>query len=79
MARAKCTTRVTRAGADRRLPVRIDWCAQAYREFEGLYDVYVRMVTRDRPTEALVSTLMLVGVSWETAMAYTRHLTENVQ
>lgn len=79
MAQGRCTDSLTLAGPRRSLPVRIQWCAQAYREFEGLYDVYIRMVTRDRPNEALVSSMLLAGVSWETAGAYTRHLVETLQ
>lgn len=39
MARQRCTNRYTQAGTRMELPVRLVWCAQAYRDFPGIYDV----------------------------------------
>ena len=58
---------------------RVTWCARAYRDFDGLYDVSVTMVTQDRSREALVSRLTLDGVGFDTAMALSRQFIEAVQ
>lgn len=52
--------------------LRATWCARAYREFEGLYDVNVAIATQDRGDEALVSAISMQGVSWSNAMAMAR-------
>ncbi len=49
-------------------PLRAVWCARAYREFEGLYDVGVTAVTQDNGGEALLSRLSLQGISYENAI-----------
>lgn len=79
MAAPQCIDRFTLAGRKGKLPVRLTLCAQAYREFEGVYDVNLSLVTRDRPAEALVSKLQLVGITWPQAMAYARRLVEGIQ
>jgi S1-C subfamily serine protease len=60
-------------------PLRAVWCAQAYREFEGLYDVVLTAVTEDNGTEALVSQLTLQAVGYDTAIALARRFLEAVQ
>lgn len=57
-------------------PLHTLWCARAYREFEGLYDVSLTAVTQDRSDEALVSRLSLRGVSYDNATAFTRRFLE---
>jgi S1-C subfamily serine protease len=52
--------------------LRVVWCARAYRDFEGLYDVVVSAVTQDRPREAMVSQLSMRGASWDNAQALAR-------
>ena len=52
------------ANTDRPL-LRAVWCARAYREFDGLYDVSVSAVTEDRDREALVSRLNMRGITYE--------------
>jgi len=74
IAAAQCVDRFTQVGLGVTLPIRLIWCVQAYREFEGLYDLRVSVLTRDRSNEALVSKLVLYGVTWAQADAYTRHL-----
>jgi len=51
-------------------PVRAVWCARAYREFAGIYDVSLIALTQDRPTEALVTRLSMQGVSYENALQF---------
>jgi len=64
---------------DGRPPLRVLWCARAYREFEGLYDVWVMTITQDRGTEALVSRLSLQGVAYPNAIAIGKRFIEAVQ
>jgi serine protease Do len=49
--------------------LRATWCARAYREFDGIYDVAVVMVTQDRSDEALVTRIGMLGVSYPNAVA----------
>ena len=52
--------------------LRAVWCARAYREFDGLYDVSITAVTQDREREALVSRLNMRGLTYENAMSLGR-------
>jgi hypothetical protein len=67
------------SAAEERPSLRAVWCARAYREFEGLYDVWVMTITQDRGTEALVSRLSLQGVSYPNAIALGKRFIEAVQ
>jgi S1-C subfamily serine protease len=60
-------------------PLRVLWCAEAYREFDGLYDVSLTAVTEDRGTEALVSRLGLWAVAYADAIAISKRFLEAVQ
>ena len=70
---------VRAAKPDDHPPLRVIWCARAYREFEGLYDVWVLMLTQDRSEEALVSRLVLQGVTFDNATSLTKRFLEAVQ
>jgi serine protease Do len=70
---------LTGSREDGRPPLRAVWCARAYREFDGLYDVWVMTVTQDRGTEALVSRLSMQGVTYPNAMALGKRFIEAVQ
>jgi serine protease Do len=59
--------------------LRVVWCAQAYRDFAGLYDVALTAVTQDRGTEALVSRLSLQAIGYDEAVALTKRFLEAVQ
>jgi len=48
--------------------LRTVWCARAYRDFAGIYDVAITTVTQDRENEALVSRLAMQGVSYDNAL-----------
>ena len=48
------------------------WCARAYRELDGLYDVSILAVTQDRDREALISRLAMRGVTYDNALALGR-------
>ncbi len=49
--------------------LRAVWCARAYRDFAGLFDISLTTVTQDRDKEALVSRLALRGTSYDNALA----------
>ena len=49
--------------------LRAVWCARAYRDFSGIYDVAITTVTQDRDKEALISRLSMQGVSYDNALA----------
>ncbi|MGO8914406.1 MAG: serine protease [Stellaceae bacterium] len=59
--------------------LRAVWCARAYREFAGLYDVSVTAITEDRGSEALVSRLSLQAVGYDAAVRLTRRFLEELQ
>jgi serine protease Do len=55
-------------------PVDAVWCARAYRQFDGLYDVSVMSVTQDRSSEALISRLSMQGVTYPDAIELTKKI-----
>jgi serine protease Do len=59
--------------------LRAVWCARAYRDFAGLYDVSVTAITEDRGSEALVSRLSLQAVGYDEAVKLSRRFLEEVQ
>jgi len=70
---------VAAAAAPNHPPLRVVWCAQAYREFDGLYDVALTAVTEDHGTEALVSRLGLQAAAYADAIALSKRFLEAVQ
>jgi serine protease Do len=62
-----------------RPPMRAVWCARAYREFDGLYDVSVMTITQNSGTEALVSRLSLQGVTYENGMTQAKRFIDAIQ
>ena len=67
------------AAAAKHPPLRVIWCAQGYREFDGLYDVVLIAVTQDHGSEALVSRFSLQAVGYDDAMAIGRRFLAAVQ
>jgi serine protease Do len=70
---------VATAPSQDRPPLRVVWCAQAYREFDGLYDVAVTAVTEDHGSEALVSRLGMQAVGYDDAVALSKRFLEAVR
>ena len=70
---------VTVSQAEKALPLRVLWCAHAYREFDGLYDVVATATTQNSDSEALVLQLSLQAVSYDNAIALTKQIFEGVQ
>ena len=60
------------AGGAERPILRAVWCARAYRELDGLYDVSIMAVTQDRNREALVSRLNMRGLTYSNALSIGR-------
>jgi S1-C subfamily serine protease len=58
--------------------LRATFCARAYRDFPGLYDVAAIAVTQDDDRRALVARLTLSGVSWDSALAYARRFYDGI-
>lgn len=76
--RTRCHEAVVEGAQDRPL-LRAVWCARAYREFDGLYDVSVLAVTQDRPREALVAKLSMQGVAYDNAMQLAQRFLREVR
>jgi S1-C subfamily serine protease len=70
---------VGEAAAPAHPPLRVIWCAQAYREFEGLYDVVLIAVTQDHGNEALVSRLSMQAVGYDDAATLGRGFLDAVE
>jgi serine protease Do len=78
--RARCQEDFVRAASEKAEPVlRTVWCARAYREFPGLYDVSLTAVTEDSGSEALVSQIAMQGTLYESAVAIGKRFLEAVQ
>lgn len=65
---------VAPSDATRSPALRAKWCARAYRDFAGLYDVMITTVTQDKAKVALVSRLTMHGVSYDDAMALSKRV-----
>jgi S1-C subfamily serine protease len=66
----QCHEDFVQRGENGTAPVlRTVWCARAYRDFAGIYDVAITTVTQDRDNEALISRLSMQGVSYDNALA----------
>jgi len=60
-------------------PLLATWCMRAYREFEGLYDATLLVLTQDRDREALLAQLTMQGVSHANAVALGRRFLEAIE
>ena len=70
---------VESAPAEKRPAMRVVWCARAYREYQGLYDITVLAVTQDAAREALVTRLSMQGVAYDNGMQLARHYLDEVR
>jgi hypothetical protein len=53
-------------------------CSRAYKGFAGLYDFHLRVLTVGSSSTALLSTLSLGGVSFETGQRFARQYVEAI-
>jgi hypothetical protein len=67
------------AGAGERPALRATWCQRAYRQFDGLYNVTLLVLTQDRSREALLAQLTMQGVSHANAVTLSRRFLEAIQ
>jgi hypothetical protein len=58
--------------------LRVALCTRAYKHFAGLYDFHMRALTVDSSSSALLSTLTLSGVSFETGRRFAREYLEAI-
>jgi S1-C subfamily serine protease len=58
--------------------VRAVLCVRAYKRFEGLYDMRLKVLTLDRSSEALASNLALNGVGYEGGLEFARRYLERI-
>jgi len=58
--------------------VRAVLCIRGYKRFEGLYDMRLKVLTLDRSSEALVSSLALNGVGYEGGLEFARRYLERI-
>src|SRR5258707_845194 len=70
---------VAASKSQNRPPLRAVWCARAYREYEGIYDVSLLLVTQDRSNEALMSKLTMQGVAYDNALTLGRRFMDAIQ
>ena len=59
------------------LPSKVTFCLRAYRQFDGLYDLYQQSFALRKDDELLVSTLSLTGLSADNARAFARKFLES--
>jgi serine protease Do len=76
--RSRCHDSFLAAEGDRPA-MRAVFCARAYREYEGLYDVSVAAVTQDSGREALVTRLSMQGVAYDSALELARRFLGEVR
>jgi serine protease Do len=67
------------AAASDRPALRVMWCARAYREFDGLYDVALIAVTQDDGSEALVSRFSMQAIGYDDAVDLGRRFLDAVR
>jgi hypothetical protein len=73
----KCNEDFIEADEHRPL-VRAVWCARAYRDFSGLYDVVLTAVTQDHSQSAMSVQLQMQGVAYAGALQLGRNFLETL-
>ncbi len=61
------------------VPYKNTLCLRGYKKLEGLYDLFLTTLSQARPEEALHSTLVLSGVSFENALSFSRAYQEAIR
>jgi len=79
MTRSECSQSFVTPAQGAGAPVLLaTWCARAYRDFAGIYDVTLTTVTQDRDTQALISRLSMRGVGYDAALALGQRFMESI-
>ncbi|HET7669195.1 MAG TPA: serine protease [Burkholderiales bacterium] len=76
--RSRCHDSFVEADGERPA-MRAVWCARAYRDYAGLYDVSLVAVTQDASREALVTRLSMQGVAYDSAVELGRRFLGEVR
>lgn len=74
-----CRNTLARTMPPEKRPVRLVWCAQAYRDFPDLYDFRVAVAIHGDGREILISRLDLSGFGWHQGLGFTRRLLESLR
>jgi len=61
-----------------KLPSKVTFCVRRYLKFEGLYDAYLESTSLLKSREALQSTLLLAGFSWENLVHLSERFIESI-
>ncbi len=64
---------------DEHPPLRVQWCAVAYRDFAGLYNIDVSAITQDHSLQMLTSRIEMNGVSYENAARLARRFLADIK
>ena len=75
----ECRDDFVSTSREKKPPLLATWCMRAYREFEGLYDATLLVLTQDRDREALLAQLTMQGVSHANAIALGRRFMEAIE
>ncbi|MCB1554876.1 MAG: trypsin-like peptidase domain-containing protein [Xanthomonadales bacterium] len=59
--------------------LKVVWCARAYKEFDGLYDVEMVALTREGNEDALLAQLSMRGAGYANALAEARRMLEEIR
>jgi hypothetical protein len=54
-------------------------CLRAYRKLDGIYDLHVRVVSKNGPRQGFLSSLIVTGVAPERALAFARTYLDAMQ
>ncbi len=79
MTQPSCHEDFVKLDGDEHPLLRVQWCASAYREYSGLYNVDVTAVTQDRSSQALVARLEMNGASYENATRLAKQFLAGIQ
>jgi len=55
------------------LPLKVTFCVRSYKKLTGLYDGFLHITSLTGNQEALQSTMVLAGFSWENLRLFSRH------
>lgn len=79
MTQPSCHEDIVKLDGAEHPPLRVQWCAVAYREFAGLYNVDVTAVAQDGGEQALVTRLEMNGTSYENATRLAQHFLGDIK
>lgn len=72
-----CRDRFVQQDGGRHPPLRLSWCAAAYRDYPDIFSFNISYVTQDRDDLAMVVNIGLAGFDFAAATEFTRAMVEN--